>query len=282
MSIIIWGGSNAQSLRICLESMAERTNYPNFEILVICASDTDSEVVEYLKQFENLRVIEMGASVESLSEPAARNYGARQANGDVLCFLSSDAEVINPGWLEELASQSLRPEIGVVGALLYNPDDTIKHAGYILGHGGIVGDAYAGMPRGTRGYANRACLVQNMSAVNGACMAVRKVVFFEVGGFEEHELPTYLYDVDFCLRSLDLGYRNLWTPHAELCHHEPRALTGQHIRADLSKEAQTAYVISKWKNILDADPAYNPNLTLAGNWPYMASVSRSRKPWARG
>jgi GT2 family glycosyltransferase len=170
--------------------------------------------------------------------------------------------VISCGWLSELASQALRPEIGCVGAKLYYEDGTIQHAGVILGLGGVAGHGHRYFDRDAPGYFNRLMVVQNLSAVTGACLVVRKSVYLEVGGLNERELQVALNDVDFCLRVRQAGYRNLWTPYAELYHHESRSRGADDTpekRARFAAEFQ--YMKAKWGDLLTNDPAYSPHLT---------------------
>jgi GT2 family glycosyltransferase len=150
---------------------------------------------------------------------AINNLAARDARGEVLCLLNNDVEVISAEWLEELVSQAVRPGIGAVGAKLLYPDDTIQHAGVITGLFGVAGHINRDIPRGAPGYFGRAQMIQQMSVVTAACMAVRKSVYEQMGGLDEEHLPVAFNDVDFCLRMLEKGYRNLYTPFAELYHH---------------------------------------------------------------
>lgn len=155
-----------------------------------------------------------------------------------------------------------------------------RFAGTIVGLSGCANHLYAGAPRGTTGMMGRACLTQNLSAVTAACMVLRKGVFDEVEGFDELHLPVSFNDVDFCLKVLERGYRNLWTPYAELYHHEsasrgPEDTPEKYLRS----QDEIAYIRSRWPQLVDNDPAYNPNLTLDYSWPYPAETPRVRKPW---
>ena len=203
----------------------------------------------------------------------------REAAGDVVGLLNNDLEVITPGWLDEMAAQALRPEIGCVGAMLYYPDDTIQHAGCVLGIGGVAGHAFKTFPRGDEGKFNRARLVQNYSAVTAACLVVRKAIYEQVGGLDERDLAVAFNDIDFCLKVLAAGYRNLWTPFAEFYHHES-ASRG----ADDTPEKENRFrteveaMLERWGQVLQYDPAYNPNLTLELNDFTLASPPQ---PWSR-
>ncbi|MCT7656483.1 hypothetical protein MBH78_21275 [Oceanimonas sp. NS1] len=173
-------------------------------------------------------------------------------------------EPINPGWLSEMVSQVSRPEIGCVGAKLYYPNGTLQHAGVILGINGVAGHSHKYFNGNTAGYFSRLQLVQNLSAVTGACLLVRKSVFEQVGGLNEEHLKVAFNDVDFCLKVREAGYRNLWTPFAELYHHESVSRGAEDNPEKQARfQAEIAYMRKTWGPQLDNDPAYNPNLTLA-------------------
>jgi GT2 family glycosyltransferase len=197
--------------------------------------------------------------------------------------LNNDIDVITPDWLEEMVSHAIRPETGAVGALLYYPNNTIQHAGVILGLGGtpgVAGHAYQERPPRYSGQAARASVCQNFSAVTAACLVVRKQVFQDVGGMDEINLPVSFNDVDFCLRIQEKGYRNLWTPYAELYHNESASRgyeeTPEH-QARLAKERD--YMQQRWGKLLENDPAYNPNLALDREAFMLAFPPRAEKPW---
>lgn len=213
----------------------------------------------------NVKVLDYDAP---FNYSAINNAAVRHASGEVLAFLNNDLEVINNDWLDEMVSQAMRPEIGAVGAMLYYPDDTVQHAGIVLGIGGqpgtpsVAGHAFKCAPRGSEGQRNRLRLVQNYSAVTAACMVVRRSVFEQVGGFNEAELAIAFNDVDFCLRVRAAGYRNLWTPFAELYHHESASRGLEDTPEKQARFArEVAYMRAQWGPLLDDDPAYNSNLT---------------------
>jgi GT2 family glycosyltransferase len=204
--------------------------------------------------------------VEALDGPAAMyNHGVQHARGEGIGLLSGDLEVISPEWLGEMVSHALRPGVGAVGALLYYPDDTIQHAGIILGGEDVARAAYAHKPRGYTGQIGRAALSQNLSAVSAACLVLRRDLFLQAGGFDDKRFPSELYDVDLCLRLAERGYRTVWTPYAELYHHTPI----QRERSERGEQWQTAvtYLRQRWKTILRCDPTYNLNLALEGGRP---------------
>lgn len=262
VSLIIPTRNRVDLLSRCVGSILAKTTYAPFEIIVVDNASDDPATLAYLEQLRQGR-----STVLRYDAPfnfsAINNFAAETARGTVLGFLNNDLEVINPEWLEELVTQALRPEIGCVGPMLYYPDDTIQHAGVVLGVGGVANHAFYHAPRTTCDYFNRAHLIQNYSAVTGACLLIRKSIFTQVGGFNAADLPVAFNDIDFCLRVRAAGYRNLWTPFAELYHHESPSRGAEDTPEKLKRfHSEVAYMREQWGPLLDRDPAYNPNLTL--------------------
>lgn len=268
-------------LRRCVESLRTHTAYPRLELVVVDNQSTDAMTLAYLKELARTPGVTVIRYDAPFNYAAINNLGARHARGEMLALLNNDVEAASSGWLEEMVSQACRPEVGAVGAMLYYPNDTIQHAGVILGLGtsAIAAHAYAYRPRGYAGQIGRALLAQNLSAVTAACLVVRRAVYEEVGGFDEHLAIAY-NDVDFCLRIRARGYRNLWTPYAELYHHESASRGLENTAAKLERLARDAeYMRRRWGAALDVDPAYNPNLALDGDSFSLAFPPRGRKPW---
>lgn len=192
------------------------------------------------------------------TEPGAAgaNAAAKQARGEILLFLSGEIDAAETGWLTEIVSHAVRPEVGAVGARLWSPEQTLEDGGLILGLGGIAAPAFRGIPRGHPGYFNRAWLQQDYSAVSAVCLAVRKKVFLELNGFDEIDFPQHFYDVDFCLRLRERGWRVVWTPYANLILHG----SGSREQAVASREATCMQ--ERWGEQLQRDPFYNRNLSL--------------------
>ena len=261
-SLIIPTRDRADLLSTCVRSVLEKTDYPNFEVVVVDNGSSDPaarRLLNELRQEPRVRVLDYPIP---FNFSAIINQGVREATGDVLCLLNNDTEVINPSWLQELVTRANQRDAGAIGAMLYFPDDTIQHAGVVLGLGGVAGHIYTRMGRGAPGYMARAWVAQNMSAVTAACLAVRKEVFEEVGGFDE-ALPVAFNDIDFCLRLLQAGYRNVWTPYAELYHHESASRGSEDSPAKQERFAAEVHAMKwRWGAVLHDDPAYNPNLTL--------------------
>jgi GT2 family glycosyltransferase len=193
---------------------------------------------------------------------AINNWAARECDGQLLGLVNNDVEVITPDWLEEMAGFAVRPDTGAVGAMLYYPDETIQHAGVVLGILGVAGHINCRMPRGYEGHGGRGLIVQNLSAVTGACLLVRREVFEEVGGLDE-TLAVAFNDIDFCLKVRARGYRNVWTPFAELYHHESASRGKEDTDEKMARfNAEARLMQDRWGDGLRNDPAYNPNLSL--------------------
>jgi GT2 family glycosyltransferase/glycosyltransferase involved in cell wall biosynthesis len=262
VSLIIPTRNRVDLLAPCIGSILEKTGYPEYEIIIVDNRSDDPATLDYLRQIESSRIRVLHYD-EPFNYSAINNVAVRQARGEIIGLLNNDLEVINPGWLEEMVSQAVRPGIGCVGAMLYYPDDTIQHAGVILGLGGVANHAFYKSPWSTSDHFNRAHLVQNYSAVTGACLLVRREIFNAVGGFNETDLPIAFNDVDFCLRVMQAGYRNVWTPFAEFYHHESATRGAEDTPGKLERfKAEVAYMRRKWGRLLDLDPAYNRNLSL--------------------
>ena len=263
VSIIIPTHNAAALLRTCVASIFARTDYAPYEIVIVNNRSDDPETLalfDELREEPNVCVIDYDAP---FNFSALNNFAVRQARGDVLCLLNNDIEVITGRWLEEMVSHALRPEIGAVGAMLYYPNLTVQHAGAVLGLGGVANHAFLNHAHGTEGYMNRARLAQNYSAVTGACLAIRREVFEQAGGFNETDLPIAFNDIDFCLRVRAAGYRNLWTPFAELIHHESASRGKEDTPEKQARfDREVAYMRRTWGPMLDHDPAYNLNLAL--------------------
>lgn len=275
VSIVIPTRNGLQLLPRNIDSITQKTSYRPYEIIIVDNQSDDTEVLDYLKRLETIGAARILRYDHPFNYSAINNFAVDAARGSFLCLMNNDVEVITEEWLEEMVGQAARPEIGAVGAMLYYPNNTIQHAGVILGLGGVAGHPYAGMPRGFGGYFTRARLVQNLSAVTGACLVVRKTIYQDVGGMDENNLPVAFNDVDFCLRLLERGYRNLWTPFAEFYHHESYSRGRDDTKEKQRRfQKEVAYMRERWSSLLEKDPAYNPNLSLDKSWPMLAFPPR--------
>ncbi len=278
VSILIPTRDRAPLLRKCLESIFARTDYENYEVIVLDNESSEPDALNYLSSLgERVRVERVDGP---FNYSRLNNRGAELARGEFLLLLNNDIEVMNASWLSEMVSHGVRPEVGVVGARLWYPEGPLQHGGVILGAGGIAGHAHAGL-RHEHGYFARAHLVQNFSAVTFACALVRRELYQRLGGLDEEHLAVAFNDVDFCLRARAAGAEVIWTPHAEL-HHDESASRGfdDSSAKQVRFLAEIEYMRATWGDLLEHDPAYNPNLSLGENLFTLAFPPRlSRQPW---
>ncbi len=281
VSIVIPTRDRAALLRKCIESIFARTDYENFEVIVLDNESREPETHEYLARLSQQERVRVQRSEGPFNYSQLNNRGVALARGPFVALLNNDIEVMNASWLSEMMSHALRPRVGMVGARLWYPGGTMQHGGVILGVGGIAGHAHLGV-RKEDGYFSRAHLTQNFSAVTAACAVVRRDLYQELGGFDEAHLPVAFNDIDFCLRLRAAGYAIVWTPHAELIHHESasRGLedTGEKQSRFL---AEVEYMNTKWGETLQRDPFYNPNLSLDEELFTPAFPPRLTRPWKK-
>jgi glycosyltransferase involved in cell wall biosynthesis len=276
VSIIIPTRDRLELIKACVESIQAKTDYPNYEILIADNDSTDRGTLEWLHSINGKDKITVLKYPGIFNFSKINNFAASKANGSILLFLNNDITTIHPCWLEELVSQACRPSVGCVGAMLYYPNNTVQHGGVILGIGGVANHAFLGNPRNSPGYFNRLRLVQNYSAVTGACLTIRKSIFWEAKGFNGNDLSIAFNDIDLCLKVRQMGYWNVWTPFAELYHHESASRgTEDSTEKQIRFSRETSYMKQVWSNIIKADPAYNPNLTLIGFSFQLAQPPRS-------
>ena len=281
VTIIIPTRDRTDILSRCVQSVVSRSTYAMFDVVIVDNGSSENESHAY---FERVRK-DPCISVVRLDEPfnfsRINNRAAASARGPLLCFLNNDTEVISTDWLEEMASLAVREDVGAVGAMLYYPNNVMQHAGVVLGLGGIASHPHRGERRGTPGNYGRAALTQTMSAVTAACMVVRKSVFEAVGGFDESLAVAY-NDVDLCLRLGARGFRNVWTPFAELYHFESVS-RGDDLQGDNRSRflAESQAMRERWQGLLTADPYYNPNLSLTRADLWFAYPPRQPRAWWR-
>jgi glycosyltransferase involved in cell wall biosynthesis len=279
VSIIIPTRDQASCLQKCLNSIFEKTDYRNYEVIVLDNETYDSETLEFLALLTKRDRVRVERIEGTFNYSRLNNRGVELSRGSFVALLNNDVEVINDDWLSEMVSRAMQPQVGMVGARLWYPNGTIQHGGVILGAGGVAGHAYVGLRRGEPGYFARANLAQNVSAVTAACALVRREVYLQLGGFDENLAVTF-NDIDFCLRLREAGYWIVWTPHADLIHHES---TSRGFDDSTPKQvrflAEVDYMKAKWGDMLQHDPFYNPNLSLGENPFALAFPPRTIKPW---
>ncbi len=265
VSIIIPTRDKLSLLKPAVQSLLDKSTYKNFELVIV---DNGSVLQETLDWFSSTCAADKRVSVlrddRSFNYSRLNNSAVAKCNGSIIALVNNDIEVISPHWLEEMVSLSLRPDVGCVGAKLYYPDDTIQHAGVIIGLGRVAGHLYKRYARDSSGYFGRLKIRQEYTAVTAACLVVRREVYEEVGGLNEVNLPVAFNDIDFCLKVRQAGYRNLWTPLAEFYHHES-ASRGRKVPPEQAArvKSEVDYMKEHWKTDIFQDPAYNPNLTYA-------------------
>ena len=262
VTLIIPTRDQVDVLRKCIESLQTKTDYPNFEVLVLDNQSSDPEALEYLAALgedSRFKVIPYNAA---FNYSAINNYAVTLAQGEIIGMVNNDIEAIHADWLSEMVSHVVRPEVGAVGAKLLYSDGTIQHAGVILGLGGLAGHAHKYFEGESWGYCHRAKLTQTFSAVTAACLLVRKSVYEQVGGLDQQNLTIAYNDVDFCIKVREAGYRNIYTPYATLYHHESIS-RGQENTPEKQARflSEFNFMKSKWGDLLKTDPYYNPNLT---------------------
>ncbi|AVP95628.1 glycosyl transferase [Aeromonas rivipollensis] len=246
-----------------VRSILERSTYTRFEILILDNGSIEQETLDFFAQIqrEDSRVKVLRYD-HPFNYSAINNFGARHAKGSIVGLVNNDVEVINPEWLTEMVSHCLRPEIGCVGAKLYYSNDTLQHGGVILGIGGVANHSHKNFARNHPGYFARLICIQNYSAVTAACLLIRKEIFDAVDGLDEEHLKVAFNDVDFCLKVREAGYRNLWTPHAELYHYESISRGAEDSPEKIARFiSEVNFMQSKWGKHLERDPFYSQNLT---------------------
>jgi GT2 family glycosyltransferase len=263
VTLVIPTRNGLSLLRKCVDSICTKTDYPDYEILIVDNRSDDPALFAYYESLKHYARIRILHDDRPFNFSALNNRAVRECNGMLIGMLNNDTEVIAPGWLTEMVSLAMQPGVGAVGARLWYSNDTLQHAGVILGLGGVAGHSHKGLRKANGGYFSRAALLQSISAVTAACLVIRRETYLQAGGMDETNLPVAFNDVDFCLKVRALGYRNVWTPYAELYHHES-ATRG--FEDSPEKEArfqrEIAYMRKRWGAQIDHDPAYNPNLTL--------------------
>ncbi|NHN34274.1 glycosyltransferase family 2 protein [Paenibacillus sp. S3N08] len=264
ISIIIPTRNMAAMLDQCLSSIYEKTVYRNFEIIIIDNGSNEQATFDIFKKWEQnepdkFKVLHLDIP---FNYSKLNNEAVKVAQGELILLLNNDIEVITPNWLNEMAGQAIRSNIGAVGANLLYPDNTIQHAGIILGIGGIAGHSHKYFDIKNPGYFSRLRMITNYSAVTAACLMLRREIYEEVGGLDE-SLTVAFNDVDFCLKIREKGYNIVWLPQVQLYHYESKS-RGQEDTSEKQErfKSEIEFMQKRWGERLTTDPYYNPNLTL--------------------
>ena len=264
ISVIIPNKDHTDDLDICLKSLYEKSSYKNFEVIIVENNSTEKETFEYYEAIAqkhgNIKIVKWEGN---FNYSAINNFGVNYAKGEFILLLNNDVEIINGSCLEEMLMFAQRKDVGAVGAKLYYSDDTVQHAGVILGLGGTAGHAHKHFGRSHPGYMARASIAQNLSACTAACLMMRRDVFDEVGGLDE-SFEVAFNDVDLCMKIRKKGYLVVFTPYAELYHYESKSRGNDSTPEKLERfRGEIDRFKEKWqKQLDDGDPYYNPNLTL--------------------
>lgn len=263
ISILIPNKDHITDLLKCIQSIEAKSTYDNYEILVIENNSTMPETFACYRELEKDEKIRILSYEGEFNYSAINNFAAGQAKGEYFLLLNNDTEVISPDWMEELLMYAQRPDVGAVGAMLYYPDDTVQHAGVVIGIGGFAGHVHVGFPKGNGGYMSRMAYAGNMSAVTAACMMVSRKVYEEVGGLSE-DFRVAFNDVDFCLKIREKGYLVVFNPYAELYHYESKSRGYETTPEKKARfDGEVAHFKERWaKILLEGDPYFNPNFTL--------------------
>ena len=269
ISVIIPSKDHINDLELCISSIEEKTTWKNYEIIIVENNSVEKETFVYYEtlknRYPNVRILTWK---KEFNYSAINNFGVRHAKGDYLLFLNNDVKVIDPDWLSEMLGVCQRQEVGAVGAKLIYPDNTIQHAGCVVGMGGIAGHMFVNMPAERTGYLHKASLLQDMSCVTAACMMMKKNVFLEAGGFTE-ELAVAFNDVDLCLKVRSHGHLIVYDPYVKLYHYESKSRGAEDSEEKVRRfQSEIEYIRSHWIDILkNGDPYYNKNLSLS-KWNY--------------
>ncbi|UJW87597.1 glycosyltransferase family 2 protein [Devosia sp. SL43] len=264
VSIIIPTRNGHKHLARCVESILELTTYTNFEILIVDNGSDEAASLAYLDEISVHPYVRLIRDSAPFNYSRINNQAVAQARGELVALVNDDVQVISPDWLSEMVSIALQEGVGAVGAKLYYGNDTVQHAGIVVGVNGIADHVHLRIPRHFPGYFSKAMLIQSFSAVTAACLVVRKSAYQQVGGLDEVNLTVAFNDVDFCLRLMEAGYRNVWTPQAELYHHESLTRGAENTpEKQVRFQAEIKYMQERWATALSHDFAYNPNLDKA-------------------
>lgn len=277
VSIVIPTRDRFELISKCVDSILEKTLYPNYEIIVVDNGTTDRRTLDYLDSLASKPAVQVLPADIPFNFSTLVNLGVEAARGEYVVLLNNDIEIIEPDWMGEMLSFAIQPGVGCVGARLWYPDRTIQHAGVVLGMGGVAGHVHIGAPAGVPGYFGRAVVHQVYSVVTAASLMVSKAIYQQVGGFDE-ALKVAFNDVDFCIKVREAGYRNIYDPFAEFIHHESASRGSDMEGEKLARFiGEVELMTERWGHFFPCDPAYNPNLALVRGDFSLSEQSRLQK-----
>ncbi|MBI1779547.1 MAG: glycosyltransferase [Proteobacteria bacterium] len=284
VTLIVPTRDRLQLLRTCVDGLLNRTAYPDLEVVIVDNESREPATLDYLGQIvadPRVRVLRIEGA---FNFAALNNAAVRIATGEIIGFINNDIEVMQPDWLEEMVAQVIPADIAAVGAKLYYRNDTVQHAGVVLGVMGVAGHLETHTSRSDIGYYGQLQIVRSVSCVTAACMIVKRRLFEAAGGFDEVNLKVAYNDVDLCLRLREAGYRIVWTPYAELYHLESASRGSDVFDGDRSErfKKEADYMTARWRAALASDPYFSPNLSLMAAQIEIAYPPRVVRPWAAG
>jgi len=279
VTVIVPTRNGLAVLKPCIEGLLHDTDYYAMQVLIVDNGSDDPDTLLHMTKWAQDPRVRIRRDERPFNFSALNNAAVAAVDSELVLLLNNDISMIHPDWLLEMVSQALRPGVGAVGAALWYPNDTLQHGGVILGVGGVASHAHKGLPKGHAGYFGRARLLQSLTAVTGACLLVRRSLYQAIGGLNERDLAVAFNDIDFCIRLTKAGYRTVWTPFAQLYHHESVS-RGDDLAPDKVARFQSEvdYMLKTWGEELLYDPAYNPNLTLGAD---DFSIAETPRPWPR-
>ena len=281
VSIIVLTRDKCNLLTSCVTGLLEKTNYKNVEIIIVDNGSNEESTLRYLDAIESDARVTVLRRPEEFNFSALNNHAIDRANGEYIGLVNNDIAVIDPDWLTEIISHLARPKVGVVGPKLLYSDDTIQHAGVVIGLGGIAGHAFRHFPRYSSYRNNRMAITQRVSCVTGACLFTKRGIFTEIGGLDAANLKVAFNDVDYCLEAQARGYAIMWTPFAELYHLESASRGSDLTMDNLERwRSEYAFMKKKWTSALHEDIYYSPSLTVRDEDLSLAYPARAKKPWS--
>ena len=283
VSVIVPTKDRVALLRRTLDGVLHRTAYPSVEVIVVDNGSSEPETESYYAELAGDQRVHLLRQPGPFNYAAMNNTGVAAARGGVVVLLNNDMDVIGPDWLRELAQWAMQPGVGACGGMLLYADGTVQHAGIVTGMTGLAGHVFRHAPPGSAGHRDALLRPRNVSAVTGACLAMRRALYQEMGGMDAAELAVSYNDVDLCLRLGAAGYRIVWTPAAALYHLESasRGLDSQPENAERAQREHDT-LLRRWGTRLLNDPFYNQNLTLGDESGGLAWPPRTSRPWRTG
>jgi len=266
VAILVPFRDKPELLATCADSILEKTDYENLELVLIDNGSVERETLDLLEKLRADPRVKIISDSSSFNYSRLNNLGARMTDKEYVCLLNNDIEVINSDWLRDMMSYAVVDGVGCVGPKLYYPRGSIQHAGVVLGMGGVAGHAFLNKSLADAGYFGRLLVASNYSALTGACLLVKRETFFRAGGLDERDLSVAFNDIDFCIKVQALGLRNVFTPFARLIHHESASRGADSTPEKAARfQRECAVMAARHVDILKRDPYYSPHLSLEGS-----------------